>query len=429
MPNHTKIYTGFFILCVVLGAKVEDIFNLLRDNIGDTPLFFKDGILTVKINSEPYAKKVNSDFLANSDDKLTFALPHTVNMLISKMKRDLSSIELEEKDFFDGYKHFIKDSTKSFSKSILIKPKRVHRYLARYLQDMSADTLTGLLATATVSQNDNAKAGYVSTRSKPTLHAQLINQFCIDLGTDEVISSLLGISNVFQTTISTIEENNFAGSSRVVDVYKAREFFKTLRLNIMAYIDESELHFNLVSIYIRYAMSLLLGTRSFNNSAKFSSFSHAYGLWYINEKSQDIATGVRVVPVCNLMKILFKQYEDLLNKRGLEYNCYLVSEGSSVLFTASRAFQIVRTHPYLDNHGILERYITDVPLNSGRHLFTRKAIDFAIDTYYISTYLGHYAMGEEQFGLYSTLNVENYCDTVNHITAIIANEYGIKELS
>ncbi len=429
MLNLNQLYIGFFILCVVLGSKAEDILNLLRGN-GDTSLGFKNGVLTVRINDKPFAKKINSDFLAKSNDILKFSLPAILSMLISRMKIDFStSIYMDNEEFLSGYKDFIKESAKTFPKNITIKPKQVYRYLERYIRDMDADALTALLATTMVFQNNNAKAGYVSARINSEVQAQLLSQYCIDLGLDSVISSLLGIPNVFQTTVSTTSANNFTGSSRVVDAVKARYFFKALRISMLKHSDDRELHFNLVSIYIRYAASLLLGTRSFIDSANFNSYSTDLGLWYISEKSQDIASGVRVVPVCNTMKSLLVYYEKILKERGLKHNIYLIDEEEIIPFSDREAFQTVQDAPYLYHQEILEEYIKEVPLNSGRHLFTRKAIDFSISSSYISAYLGHYSAGEEQFGLYSTLNIADYCNSVTYITTIIANEFGIKELS
>ena len=85
------------------------------------------------------------------------------------------------------------------------------------------------------------------------------------------------------------------------------------------------------------------------------------------------------------------------------------------------------THNLGDNE-ILEEYIENVPLNTGRHLFVRKAIDVLLNVHHISTYLGHYAAGEEQFGVYSTLDFQNYSDAVKTLTKKIAHECGIKEL-
>lgn len=429
MLNLNQLYVGFFILCVVLGSKAEDILNLLRGD-SDTSLGFKNGVLTVRISDKPFAKKINSNFLAKSNETLKFSLPAILSMLISRMKIDFeTSVDMDNEAFLSGYEDFIKESAKRFPKKITIKPKHVYRYLAQYVHDMDDDALTALLATTMVFRNNNAKTGYVSARSNSEVQAQLLSQYCIDLGLDSVISSLLGIPNVFQTSVSTTSPHSFTGSSKVVDADKARAFFRALRINILKHSDDRVLHFNLVSIYIRYAASLLLGARSFNQSFNFNSYSSDLGLWYISEKSQDIASGVRVVPVCNIMNSLFEYYEKVLKERGLKHNVYFIDAEEIIPFSDREAFQVIYNAPFLYDQENLEEYIKEVPLNSGRHLFTCKAIDYSISSSYISAYMGHYSAGEEQFGLYSTLNISDYCDSITYITTIIANEFGIKELT
>jgi len=76
----------------------------------------------------------------------------------------------------------------------------------------------------------------------------------------------------------------------------------------------------------------------------------------------------------------------------------------------------------------LKQFVDFAPLNSGRHLLTQKAIDNSVSANYIDSYLGHYAAGEEPLGKFSTFDVANYIDAINHITTKITNEYGIKEL-
>ncbi len=175
-------------------------------------------------------------------------------------------------------------------------------------------------------------------------------------------------------------------------------------------------------------MSLLVGTRPFIESANFTSYDAETGIWMISEKAQDIASGVRLVPVCDIMKSILKTYQTLLQKRGLKNDFYLVMDAEHVTFSSYLANKFIKTTSYLEGAEIIEKYTEDVPLNSGRHLFVRFAIDNLMNVHHISTYLGHYTAGEEQFGIYSTLNFQNYSDAIKTITTKIAQECGIREL-
>jgi hypothetical protein len=421
-----KTYTGFFILSVTLGCKIEDLIHLLQE-FKEGSLQLKNGVITVDIDSSIFAG-YHSELLSQSETKLTFSIPIMMAMLIALIKRTFLEKDFHQADFVEGYKKFLEQSVKQFPNQITIKSKQVYRYLTQYMQENGKDALTSKLATAAYSQNDTAKLAYTSSRSNAKEHSLLIEKYWDELNLDEVVSSILGINTISSTNATAMASKNFSGSSQAVETNKANVFFKVLQQNIYNHDNEEDLHFNLVSIYTRFAMSLLGGTRPFIESGNFTSYDKEIGMWMISEKSQDIASGTRLVPLCKIINTLLSDYEMLLKKRGLENNFYLIVDENPIVFSSYQAHKFLLNTHDLKNHEIIEEYVTSVPLNSGRHLFTRKAIDNLVNVHHISTYLGHYAAGEEHFGIYSTLNVKNYCDAIKTLTTKIAQEYGIKEL-
>jgi len=422
-----KIFTSFFILNIVLGCKIEDLIFLLQEN-KEGSIKLKNSIVTVNLDTSIFADN-HSKLLLQNEDKLSFNIPVTMQMLIISAKKTFQQKGFDKEVFLESYKQFIKDSIKKFPKKITIKWKHLYRYLAQYAQENAKDVLTAKFATAAYSQNDTAKLAYTSSRTNATGHSQLIKEYWSKLGLDEVISDILDIPNSFVSDISSISANDYSGSSQAIEANEASTFFKSLRQNIYdCQHNNSDLYFNLNTIYVRYAMSLLAGTRSFKESANFSSFNEKMGIWMISEKAQDIALGVRLVPLCDVMNRLLVNYKELLKQRGLENNFYLIINEHPVLFSSYEVYKFLQDTQILNDLGILEEYVKNVPLNSGRHLFSQKAIDALTNAYYISTYLGHYSAGEEHFGIYSTLNVSNYFKTITNITSLIARECGIKEL-
>jgi len=422
-----KIFTSFFILNIVLGCKIEDLIFLLQEN-KEGSMKFKNSIVTVSLDTSIFADN-HSKLLLQNDDKLSFNIPITMQMLIVSAKKTFQQKDFDKEVFLESYKQFIKDSIKNFPKRIIIKWKHLYRYLAQYSQENAKDVLTTKFATAAYSQNDTAKLAYTSSRTNATEHSQLIKEYWNKLGLDEAASEILDIPNSFVSDISSISTKEYSGSSQVIETNNASMFFESLRQNIYDYRhNNDDLYFNLVTIYIRYAMSLLAGTRPFKESANFSSYNEKSGIWMISEKAQDIASGTRLVPICYTMNKLIIGYKELLTHRGLENNFYLIINEHPVLFSSYEAYKYLQNAQSLNDCEVLEEYVKNVPLNSGRHLFTQKAIDALTNAYYISTYLGHYSAGEEYFGIYSTLNVSDYFKTITNITSQIAREYGIKEL-
>jgi len=421
-----KIYTGFFILNVTLGCKIKDLLYLLQENKAGS-LQLKNDAIIVKVDSSLFAENYNK-LLSQSEDKLTFAIPIAMSALIVSFKKVFLEKEFNQVDFLEEYKEFIKSSVKQFSKSISIKHKHLYRYLAQYVLVNGKDVLTSKFATASYTQNDTAKLAYTSSRCDATEHSNLIKNYWNELGLSTIAYNILDINPISSENTSRISPENFTGTSQAVKTNEANTFFKVLQQNIYDQDNNTDLYFNLVTIYVRYAMSLLVGTRPFYASADFTSYDHESRMWMISEKAQDIASGTRLVPLCDIMNTLLSDYQKLAEEKGLDNNFYLIIDSKLVIFSPYEAHKFLKNIHDLDNPEILEEYVENVPLNSGRHLFTKKAIDALTNAYYISTYLGHYSAGEEHFGIYSTLNVSNYCKEITNITTKIAQECGIKEL-
>ena len=225
-----KIYTGFFILNIALGCKMQDLMHLLEESKGGA-LNLKNGLIYVKTDSSLFARNF-SELLSQSDDTLSFNIPIPMAILIAEIKKTILAKEFDKDIFWEGYKEFIKKSLKAFPKRIMIKRKQVHRYLAQYMQENGSDVLTGKLATASYSQNDTAKLAYTSSRSNASGHSNLIQNYWDELGLSEVASNILGINTNFSTNVSTIASEKFSGTSQAVEINKADVFFKALRGNI-----------------------------------------------------------------------------------------------------------------------------------------------------------------------------------------------------
>lgn len=422
----SKIYTGFFILNVSLGCSYDSVMHILLEKKQES-LQLKNNVMTVDLDTSLFASNY-STLLVESDNKLQFNIPITMSILIVRLKKTFLNDEFNEEEFLAGYKKFLKSSVKKFPKKIIIKEMNLHRYLAQYVQKNAKDVLTSKFATVAYSQNDTAKLAYTSSRSNTVEHSQLIRNYWYTLDLNTVACDILDISNNYPTHTTSISSENYSGTSQSVEIDIAKDFFQILREKIYDCDEDEVLYFNLVTIYTRFAMSLLAGTRPFLESGNFDSYDEEVSLWVISEKSQDIASGTRMVPLCDTINNLLINYKKLLSDRGLKNNFYLLAADKYVKFRAYEAHKILKRTLNLEDDDILQQYIMNVPLNSGRHLFTKVAIDSLVNSYYISTYLGHYTAGEEQLGRYSTLDVLQYCKAIKKTTTKIAIDCGIKEL-
>lgn len=421
-----KAYTGFFILSVVLGSKPEDIMHLLQAK-KKGPLEYTNATISIKIDDSIFANH-RSSLLDENENTLKFGTHITLSLLILFLQKTIHAKEFKKRIFLVNYKRFLKYTVKEFTKTITINWDQTHRYLAQYIQENGKDVLTGKLITSSYTQNDTAKLAYTSTRSNATEHSRLLIEYWNELHLDGVAKKIIDINVIPTSNTSSVSLQSFTGSSQVVNAKKATAFFMALQNNILDTKENQDLYFNLVSIYSRYAMSILAGTRTFKESGNFTSYNEELDMWFISEKAQDIASGTRLVPICDTLKSILHFYQKLLKEKDLENNFYLTIDGVNVPFTAYIAHKIIKNTPNLEDGETLEEYVRDVPLNTGRHLLVRKAIDELVNVHYISAYLGHYTAGEEHLGIYSTLDIREYKNVIKTLTTKIAHEHGIKEL-
>jgi hypothetical protein len=461
--NHIeKFYKSLFIVSCVLGSKTEDIILMIAKN-KNTPISIKGNVLSIKIDNTLFAKNSVSELLEDNRHMLMFELPNIMSMLIAKMQRDyedickktrlnhfqtikfttdhlLNKTWKQYKDFLAKYfmpdtelnlkmyKEYIDDNTKIFSKHIVIKTSQTHRYLPHFLNFIGEDLLTAKMATAVYSRNDQSKLAYTSTRTNAAQHSQNLKIFWEKLNLDYIARPIIGLaSGSYKTVLSPIPKAEFSGSSRLAKQDETKYFFDLLRTNIDITKNEND-RFNLTSMYVRYAMSLLMATREFKNSANFESWIKSHGFISINEKAQTLAMGVRYIPICERMHKLLEYYESILSQKGLPRNVYLYIGDAYEVYTPQNAKLILENMEHLKRKTDLEKYISEVPCNTGRHVFSQKALEFKISDNYTSAFLGHYGKGEEQQGMWSTIDMKDYHRTISFITNSIACIYNIKEL-
>lgn len=423
-----KLCASIFMLMVVLGTKFTDLIDMLTDK-KNAVLSYKDNILTTQIDKDIFANDVN-DFLEQHGYSVKFNIPHLMGLIISKLIQLVKTEDKSTEELYNLFEEYLKNAVADFKYKIHLKPKKLYRILKKYTKENSNDLLSGLFATGVYSQSDIAKLAYTAVRTNSAKHSELIANLWIELDFDILARKILGLSGTIFATTRAIEipQIKFSGSSKHIKSEYSKEFFHTLRMNTSEYDLDSDNAFNLASITIRYSMSLLLGTRNFKNSANFESISFSEGMLMINEKATSISAGLRIIPLCDTINTLLQTYyTNFLQPRGLSKAVWLINDGIPSLFTAKKAFLFLKSLSNLENIEFCQQYVEKVPLNTGRHGFTKYAIEQDISSHYINAYLGHNTAGGEQFGIYSTIDVQSYKEAIKSITTKMAFDHGVKD--
>ena len=454
-----KFFKSLFLISTCVGSKTEDIVNFLG---GETNSIFKlkDTTLSTHIETDFFAKKKLSDLFVNTGTTFSFGLPTRLAMLLAESKKNYQTIAINQfclwfhsfsfspvrpKDLFSlkkssikfftpkerlfmDYIKYLSHHTKAFDHKIVIKPSKTYRYLFHYITTIGGDLRTAKLVSATHSRNDRSRLAYTSSRKNATLHAQYIKDIWLALDLDRTSDGLLSIPiSTYKTSIWELPNAQYSGSELVVKPDVSQIFFNSLLINIEDCTNDID-RFNLISIYVRYALSLLAGTREFSNSGNFQSWSKRQNMLSINEKSLSLSMGIRYIPLNRTISNILTFYKNILQEKGLPDNVYLYHDNSYSAYTAGNAVLTIEDMPNLSNKETIRQYTLDVPLNVGRHIFTCKALDQDIPQAYIDAFLGHYGKGEEQLGTYSCLDLRNFSEHINTVTSAIKIEHGIKEL-
>lgn len=437
LPTDTddeKLCASIVTIAIANGSQVSYVIDMLMENKSSI-LKYKDSKLTMKIDETIFASSKSAEFLGTSDNYISFTIPHLLGMQINYAKNSINSSDkvVNKDELIEQCKEYLKDTIRKFPKKISFSIETLHRPLKVYAKTTGADTLAANFATATYHTNERAKMTYNATKKDSQAHASLVNDFWVELNLDGVARDVLGIGgNIFATKAIKIAEPKYSGSSRCADAKKTKEFFAVLdeNIKIATIAEDDDTLFKLATIKMGYAMSLLAGTRTFNNSTDFSSWSYALGTITLSEKANSIAAGLRVVPISDELNDGLKSYNDtFLKPRGLKQKLCFYDAGKAMPFNQHSAKKVLDGIPNLAKKAVLEEYVQNVPTNTGRHCISKKATELSIPSEFISTFLGHNFAGSEQFGIYSTLDTKRYYEDMRYVTSSIAIEFGIGSLS
>ena len=423
--DSSKLMSALFVLHVSMGCSFEELVKMIK---GDKSyLSFKDNVMTSKIDSSIFAESIGT-LSEVSGNTISYQVPRLMGMLLSWVSRTIDN-ECSLEQLLDSYEEFFKAETKKFHHEIELDYNRVYRILKSYAKEHQNDLLSSCFSTGSYSPAEAAKLSYASPRSNSANHSQLVSKLWIELGFDSVSRKVLGLpEDLFTTATIEVSQVAYAGASSCVMAPVSKCFFEKIALFIEEFGIESDEAFNLSSIGVRYAMSLLLGTRGFSGSSRFESASFSERMLMVSEKATSIPAGIRVIPMCQTITSILQAYDkDFLQPRGLQRNVWLVKDGKYESYKQKTAYSFVETTPILQNSEVLKQYVYDVPLNTGRHCFTKKALELDVPSQFIGAYLGHYFAGAEQFGIYSTMNVVDYRRAVENVNTSIANAHGIKD--
>lgn len=420
------VYRTIFLVDCALGIGFLKIIQIFSEDTKNIKL--DNSYLKHKIDTKLFSKETNS-YLQKVDKEIIYRVPHGLLLLINKTKsyfRELS--DKEKKEFYkqeeaQKYFVFIKNQIKNYPKQIQLDPNQTWKIADSLRKTLFYEDMSTLFCIGRYQQNDTPRLAYASTNKRGQNHSKLLEMLYTKLDMHLCVAALLNIKpSVLESATEFNDSVKYAGSNKVVCSEKSKYFFNRIK-SLLRYEQNEEKYFNLASIYTRYALSLLLGTRSFEYSASMDRVSFSTHTLVISEKSQTLLSGVRVIPLCERAKEMIQSYQQLCENYNIpSNNIYLIHDNKTKIYKQGQAYEILKSYNLEDE---LVNFVKLVPLNTGRHAITKLAMETNFNLYYLETFMGHFIAGGEQIGIYSTLNMQDYLQKTRELTAQVAKIYGV----
>lgn len=417
------VFRIIFIFGVLIGQSYYRAVRILLNDFDDIKIKFEKEEIWTKINKDLFSKTTDKNFFEKKVGDIYFSIPYLLSLalveikkIINKDKQYYFSDDVEQK-----YHIYFKEKMKLFYKTIHINTKRIDFLSRAYLTQQGFENISIMFCTAIYSQNDTAKMAYASINKKTDYFSDYIQYLYEALEIENVLGSYLNIK--MKSSHSTVvKERIYAGSNLLVKDNKVMDFFHKLYDLIYCESDQYK-KFNYIAVYVRYAMSLLVGTRTFEDSANMKDIGRSLKVMKLSEKAETKLSGLRIIPLCDEILELIQYYQQSCEKFDLDNTkFYLFVNEQFLLLSRER----VERYQLFEND-ILE-FVKKIPLNFGRHVFTKFAIEQGVAQDYIDAFLGHYSAGLEQIGIYSSLSIPIYINTIRETTSKIASLYGVKML-
>lgn len=220
------------------------------------------------------------------------------------------------------------------------------------------------------------------------------------------------------------QDNKSVGSPFFIQPGKAKNFFLSLLNEINSSAPNEVVKDSIKMVYIRYALSFLLGTRNFHNSCDLGNHSKAYDITSIQEKEKDARSSKRIIPLCKTAKELIDIFHQLKSKYDYHQDtpCLIIMKENKIVFDLMTQNNIIS---WIDDHhlNIDTDFIKHVPQNYGRHVIKSSKLNSQIKDEFIDAFLNHHSSGTEDQGLYSTFSNRRYMDEIRIFLEDIAAEY------
>jgi hypothetical protein len=423
--NLDKIINGFINQNITFNDKEKKLeieygnfFSILKDEVNIFKKVKKNKRFYIYISESMYF--ILKDFKKNIIDD--------ISILYQKQLKEELSQELREelkrliiKGIIKEIKTFLVNSMKEFNKKIFLNIQTLPKLSFYYFKKFKQVSSINMLFTKDINKNDEAKLCYCATTQRLFTYENWLLE----------LLNILEISKIkFQQDIENITPNIYKtedkiGSYKIIERGSFKNFL--LDLEKLYYEDDvtKEDKINIQMIYLRYVLGLLLATRDFNNSCNLSNYSKRFKVLILQEKAKSIYMSKRMIPLTPKAIEYIEIFKKIKEKNKINSNSpILLIEGKEKTTNKSEMRNFFSK--FKDKHEYVKYilyFIEYCKLNFGRHLVTYYFVNDNIKDNYLDAFLNHFSMGNEDQGIYSYFNNQEYFNTIIEKMKEIEQDY------
>jgi hypothetical protein len=387
-------------------------------------------LINIKLEDKLFGSEIEG-FSQKNGKNISFKLPEGIEQIYGYIKKQISTLpEDVQKNLYEKekqYNFFIEDKKESSSAYVSFDLKNMWKILVTYSKNLYENNIASLFCVGKYTTLDRSALSYTSTHKSGQIHSNFVNDIFNKLGMAECINNLICTDKIGLNKEYLFDKKmEYVGSNRLIKSEEIKKFFSLMRQAMLREDDQIK-YFNLYAIYSRYALSLLLATRYGRVSCNLEDISFELNLIRIVEKSDDRQNGIRFIPLCIQAKIIIRKYKSLCGKLGFldNYIYFMDKEKKQILYGENKNILVnIFNQGYGLDENILD-FIRKVPLNFGRHIAMKVAVENNFNLYYVQTMMGHYTKGTEQLGIVSTTDGQDYILKTNEFLDKVGRIYGI----
>lgn len=420
--------------CIITGIEYDRLVQILErsSNTRNKIEVIKDKYLHIKLDEALQIKEEpNEKIFTITERTLSYKLPYILNLLLHQIIEDFEHYQfLKNADL----KAFAESAIESMELNIHFKPKELWRLSLTFRREEMTNDVNAMFAMGKFQQNDKPRMHYHTTPTKSVIHSKWLEKYSEMLNTESLLAKAMGLRNYQPKKVSKEDSTKLTGTKKYIKDDELIFFFKELTSLYLKTNDPFIKH-NLLTIHLRYAMSVLLGTREYKDSDNFSHISHMLRVMITSEKAQTELSGVRIIPMCQTISKMIQSYIYYCqtNFKITPTQPFLFKDQALGHFPSDMTFKATMKEFANDTlkdsmYKNIVEFVKSVPLNIGRYIASNYAEYMGTNYHYLEAYFGHYFAGAEQHGKYSSMDTQQYISVISAMTESFARRYRIRNL-